>query len=352
MLSRLLFLLALLPLLLPTPTQACCPVAKGLQPVINADQTVIILWDAKTKTQHFIRQASFESPSDDVGFIIPTPSQPQLSESGDSAFALLDQITERPIVNKPTPWTMPGGCAMAPRDEAAEVRVLEEKRVAGFDAVVLEADTSGVLKTWLTDHGYAFSPQVQAWAEPYIAAGWKFTAMKIAKDPATGKSETLAASALRLSFKTDRPLFPYREPDPAPAASAIGRYHRLLKIYFIAEARYQGELTPQHPWTGHTTWAKGLSPGELKDITTKLKLPENTGPQNAWLTVFEDSWPYRSAPADLYFSPEATQMFVAPQPRIRYVSNPINVTTLAVLATLALLPLVRMIRNRNPDSSP
>ena len=30
------------------------------QPALNADQTVIILWDAANKTEHFIRQASFK----------------------------------------------------------------------------------------------------------------------------------------------------------------------------------------------------------------------------------------------------------------------------------------------------
>ena len=42
-----------------TPTaRSCCAVSSG-KPVVNADQSVIIIWDAATKTQHFIRRASF-----------------------------------------------------------------------------------------------------------------------------------------------------------------------------------------------------------------------------------------------------------------------------------------------------
>jgi len=60
---------------------ACCPAPPSGKPVVNADQTVIIIWDAATQTQHFIRKASFKSEADDFGFLVPTPSQPQLEES-------------------------------------------------------------------------------------------------------------------------------------------------------------------------------------------------------------------------------------------------------------------------------
>ena len=49
---------------LTTPTTACCTVAKSGTPVVNADQTVVILWDKDTKTEQFIRQASFKSDAE------------------------------------------------------------------------------------------------------------------------------------------------------------------------------------------------------------------------------------------------------------------------------------------------
>jgi hypothetical protein len=55
----------------PITTPACCPVPPSGKPVVNADQTVIMIWDAATKTQHFIRQASFKSAADDFGFLVP-----------------------------------------------------------------------------------------------------------------------------------------------------------------------------------------------------------------------------------------------------------------------------------------
>src|SRR5438874_9380028 len=83
-----------LPSLLAPPAPACCPAPPSGKPVVNADQTVIMIWDADTKTQHFIRQASFKSEADDFGFLVPTPNQPVLDESGNDAFRFLQKLTE------------------------------------------------------------------------------------------------------------------------------------------------------------------------------------------------------------------------------------------------------------------
>src|SRR5262249_37654152 len=76
------------------PTPACCPAPPSGKPVVNADQTVILIWDAAAKTQHFIRQASFKSDADDFGFLVPTPAQPELNESDNEPFWVLKRLTE------------------------------------------------------------------------------------------------------------------------------------------------------------------------------------------------------------------------------------------------------------------
>ena len=82
------------PFVLTSPAPACCPVSRTGKPVVNADQTVIILWDAAKKTQHFIRQASFQSAAEDFAFLVPTPNRPELDESGNVAFPYLQKLTE------------------------------------------------------------------------------------------------------------------------------------------------------------------------------------------------------------------------------------------------------------------
>src|SRR5581483_8027308 len=116
--------------------RACCPAPPSGKPVVNADQTVIILWDAAAKKEHFIRQASFKSDADDFGFLIPSPSQPELDESGNEAFGVLRKLTEPEIQKQPRPSGGIGcGCSAGPggiKSAAPAVNVLEQKLVAGF----------------------------------------------------------------------------------------------------------------------------------------------------------------------------------------------------------------------------
>jgi Uncharacterized protein conserved in bacteria (DUF2330) len=328
-------------------TPACCPAPPSGKPVVNADQTVILIWDAETKTQHFIRKASFKSDAEDFGFLVPTPSQPELNEAGNEAFPILQKITEpeRQKVHAPS-GSVGCGCGGS-ADPAglaakrAEVRVLQEKLVAGFKAVVLEADSADVLVQWLKSNGYAFSPEVQAWAKPYVEAGWKITALKVAKATDARDTPNVAASALRLTFKTDRPLFPYREPNPEKDAAALGARKRLLHIYFLADARYEGKLDGNDGWTGRVAWAGKVKAEDRTQTLGLLDLPPTTGPSDWWLTEFEDDWPYHSAPADVYFSRGRDQSPIQRPPIIEYVSSPWPADGMVyALAAVVIAPLL------------
>jgi hypothetical protein len=235
----------------------------------------------------------------------------------------------------------------------ASVRVLEEKLVAGFNAVVLETESAGALMSWLKANGCIFSPEVEAWAKPYVQAGWKITALKVAKDADRKQEKTVAASALRMSFQTDKPLFPYREPDYGNSTNKLSVSGRLLRIYFIADARFQGELTPNEPWTGHVAWAGKIKPGDRAKALELLKLADHSVPADWWLTEFEDRWAYKAAPADVYFSRDMDQSEVRRPPIIEYVSLPIptDVMTYVLGAVMILPPLVRRFRKNGPALS-
>ncbi|MCE9524845.1 MAG: DUF2330 domain-containing protein [Planctomycetales bacterium] len=327
------------------PTPACCPVGPQGQPVVNADQTVVILWDPETKTEHFIRQASFKSDAADFAFLIPTPNEPELAESGNEAFPFLAKVTAPEIQRVPRHSEGVGcGCSSevkkaAIKAEAPDVTVLSEKKVAGFNAHVLEATSAAALIAWLKDHGYECSPEVEVWVKPYIEKGWKITALKVAKEEGQKEERQLGAAALRLSFKTDRPLFPYREPDPAKAAAALDAKQRLLRIFFVSDKRVQGELTKESPWTGTVAWSDKLPTEKRDELLKHLALPDSTGPKEYWLTEFEDIWPYKVAPADLYFAADASQETVKRPPQILYVDSrgKMDATLLGFLA-LAITP--------------
>jgi hypothetical protein len=288
-------------------SHACCALGRAGEPVVNADQTVLLIWDPKTKTEHFIRKASFKADGDDFGFLVPTPSRPQLSESGNEAFPHLAEIT--------MPKSMPSigfGCSMAneTRPRTQGVTVVERKEVAGFDAAVLSASSASALTGWLKTNGYHYSPEVEAWAAPYVRDGWMLTALRVAKSSDRKNDPAVEAGALRITFQTERPVFPYREPDSREAAGKVGISSRLLRIYFISDARYTGKLDGSDTWSGKTVWSNALPQTEKETLLGQLKLPQSSGPAKWWLTKFEDRWPYGIAPGDLYFTRASSQQSV------------------------------------------
>lgn len=333
--------------LIGVQVHACCTAFPPGQPVLNADQTVLIIWDAAKKMQHFIRQASFKSDADDFGFLIPSPTEPQLDESGNEAFDYLRKLTEPEIQWRRRP--PPNSKSEAPGREAGSIRVLQEKLVAGFHAAVLETNSTAKLVEWLKTNDYSFSPEIEAWALPYVKRGWKITALKVAKDK-DGKSRTVAAGAFRMSFATDAPLFPYRESDPRSYAAALNPEGRLLRIYFIGDARYDGQFAAppgdkeaiKERWTGTVAWAGKVSAEDRQRVLTTLKLPETTGPAEWHLTEFEDRWPYKVAPADVYFSPSANQAFIKRTPFVRFYDEEEQTTWPWIIlgVTLAALAIV------------
>ncbi len=358
MLSRIAITLALIGVFvaasLPSPpAHACCAVSMIGKPVVNADQNVIIIWDAASKTQHFIRRASFKSEADDFGFLVPSPTQPELSESGNEAFPFLGKLTAPTVITLPRTLGGGCGCAAAMHDAPAAghglwVKVLEEKVVAGFHAAVLETNSSADLVKWLKDNGYNFSPEVEAWAKPYVDAGWKITALKVAKDKDEKDKKTVAASALRMTFKTDRPLFPYREPDYKHTADRLDVKRRLLRIYFLAEARYQGDTSKAAPWTGKAVWSGKIGAADRQKILDQLQLPATTGPAQWWLTEFEDNWSYQLAPADIIFSRAADQSTLK-RPTERHFASatyPTDASACALAAALIVPPVWLRLRRR------
>src|SRR5262249_24164344 len=125
----------------------------------------------------------------------------------------------------------------------------------------------------------------------------------------------------------------------------------------VADAKYQGELTKDNPWSGNVAWANKLKTEDRTQVLEKLKLPETTGPHEWWLTEFEDDWPYKVAPADVYFSRSSDQITVKRPPIIEYVSarEPTDVTLFA-LAAVVIVPLAAQVgrkrRKRNLKHSP
>ncbi len=349
---------------LTRPALACAPAGPPGSEVYVDREEALIIWDEATHTEHFIRSARFAGSARSFGFLVPTPSRPVLAEAGEGLGNALRALSAPAIVHRTRLDPVPVGCTAVPlgfiarhtssspgpefeaaTSDAPPVRVLEEKQVSGLDTAVLEADDVNALGTWLEAHHFDFRPALRRWLAPYIARHWKITAFRYATtgdadappppqpqkpcaclpgDPVCSCDSTdtpvdvddaangmLASSRLvRLSFTTDVPVYPYREPDdtvPVPS--------RELRLFVIAGSSVAARLVGAHsrPWPVPVTFASKVTPTpELSAALTGLKLPAEF-----WLSDFDDHAAQRPT-ADLTFSVDAKPRKVLPSRQIQF----------------------------------
>jgi hypothetical protein len=300
----------------PRPAAACATAPPPGVVVEIAEESAIIVWDAAAHREHFIRRASFRSTGADFGFLVPTPDKPELAEVPDRVFDQLEEATKPAVVEQrglsgvePTLlcglFMLRGGTKSAM--EPAGVRVLDAQRVAGYDAVVLEADSAAALAAWLAEHHYAQRPELAAWLAPYVAAKWKLTAFKIARQHDAPSLET---AAVRMTFTTERPFFPYREPSDQREnlQAGVTARQRLLRVFFFGTERASGAIGPAAAsWPGKTLWS------DRSDPALGGALPFSV-PPGAWLTMFEDRASPRPGTDDLFFAAASDRGPVKPPP--------------------------------------
>ncbi len=307
-----------------TPVDGCATIARDqITKVEIANESAIIIYDQAMKTEHFIRRASFETDALDFGFLVPTPTQPTLAEASDEPFEFLKTVTAPEVIEKkkPSGFSCELGCSdtkLETAGRAGTVEVLEQKRVGNLDAAVLKANDNAKLSEWLDKWGYKMNPTLEEWMKPYTEKGWIITAFKIAKD---STEKRVASSAVRLTFQTETPFYPYREPAQEKESASGNR--RLLRVFFVGEKQMQGVVGEKaNTWYGAgVVWANTLTAAQREKCLTDLKLPATTAPQNWYLTEFEDKNVNRLPDSELYFKEASTQTPIARKPTIIYVSN-------------------------------
>lgn len=299
----------------PLPVDACA-VAPPRDAVVEvASESAIIVWDERAKTEHFIRRATFAAaapgrvPVKDFGFLVPTPSVPALEEADDTAFDELAKLTAPKTETRPLPTG--GGCAIGcgamapaarPATDGHTVEVLAVKSVAGYDAQVLKAADADALAAWLKDHGYDSRPALAAWLKPYVEKKWVVTAFKISTSAAAA-SAPVGSGTVRMSFNTDAPVYPYREPDDLVEAKG----GRVLRLFFVADQKVAGALDGGAAWGANTAWAGKPGAEGWKGVVPHLKLPGWAPGEGTWLTEFEDRASTRKGKSDLTFKAAADQ---------------------------------------------
>lgn len=306
------------------PARGCAVAFRTNQPgtVGIASESAIIVWDEAAKTEHFIRRATFATTSADFGFLVPTPTAPDLTPAEDSAFDTLANVTaprvvyETRIDHRVGLGDVPFGCGSGVKSAAdfaaagkaapaaPAVEVLSRQRVGRYDTAVLRADDPKKLRDWLEEHGYQARAELVEWLRAYTDAKWVITAFKIAGqtggDPAGPAHRDVTSSAVRMSFKADKPFYPYREPEDARRAGP-GPGARLLRVYLAADKRYAGTIGSSGDWPGQTVWANPVA----ADVIERAAGTVVPAGRPLWLTEFEDRSSPRPGTDEVYFAPAA-----------------------------------------------
>jgi hypothetical protein len=298
--------------------------------VYVASEEAIILWDEAKKKQHFIRRANFVASGKDFGFLVPTPSKPELGEVSDQVFQRLTNHLQPKT--EPGGFEFTGGCASLDFFRGAEksasyemepVRVLHTQKVAGFDAVVLSAEDPSALSAWLKERNYAQGPGLSQWLSEYVKNRWVITAFKVSRQPDSGPTTPIGTAAVRMSFDADRPFYPYREPAGAPSAGRPPE--RLLRVFFLSDVRYDATLGDTGAFAGTTKLADVVEvPAELQAMVTGER----------FLTVFDDQSSPRVGTAEVFFhqAKNTTPLRIPPLLRPRKIYIPLEPVVLVAVA--------------------
>jgi hypothetical protein len=315
---HILLLLALVAVVeMPNPPKApACAAAprRGEFIDVNSEEAIIV-YDAKTKTEHFIRRSNFRTQSSDFGFLVPTPTKPEIGETPSSVFMTLHSATaprrvesgnvKRVVIKKNEPQSEARAGNAAPRGP----EILGKGDAAGLAYVILRADDVDGLKKWLEDNKYDSRPELVEWLKWYVDNKWIITAFKVKPDP--GSQNDRWFKSIRMSFETDKPFYPYREPEDM-RTKAGGQ--RSLRVFYLGDSRVGGKIGANANWAGRTAWSNVLNESYVNTVVANLVINKDgvdkLKSQKWHLTEFEDNSAPRPGTDEVYFSISQDQSMV------------------------------------------
>lgn len=213
----------------PASACACGGVATPVGETATVGNEVALLgWDGTTET--IVMQLALRSGGDHAALIVPTPTPATVSAGTAATFTELRERTAPEIVTDRR-WfaanpDLDGASGAAPG--ANSPTVLDQVRLGPLEATTLSGgDVSGI-QLWLDEHGYVMKPEVIATMEPYLSEGWSFVAMRLTGTQALSGD----LDPVRLSFASDRLVYPMRMSSAASAAQTV-------RLYIFGEHRVQ-----------------------------------------------------------------------------------------------------------------
>jgi hypothetical protein len=227
-----------------------------------AHEQAIILYDRESQTEHFIREVMFRQGTEAFGFVVPTPTRPEVAAVAKSPFSEF-----RRSFNFGSPPVAAGVSGSGTRDgrsgggASSGVTLLDVVKVGSFTAFVLAASDAHGLSEWLAKQKLVKTPEAEAWLAHYVSVGFYFVAMRYEpkpEPPGTKLAEAGSAKAetMRISFRTMAPYYPYFEPDRRAPQNEL----RLLDLWVATDGWFEPASVLERD--GMRRWVRPFRPGD------------------------------------------------------------------------------------------
>lgn len=236
-----------------------------------AREKVLIVHDAARGREHFIREVAFRKADQRFGFVIPTPSLPEVAKVEKNPFTKLRERFPFASDAGVGYGSGLGSAGFGGRGGGETVEVLKVEKVGSFTAFTLRATEAEALKKWLADNELTSRPAADVWLEHYVRMGFYYVALRYDPPPdaRARKYAPVAAETLRISFDTPVAYYPYFEPEIEHET----KQPRLLEVWYVgADAvvpvaqHIEPAESPARP-----RWVRPLRPGK-KDPRARTRL--------------------------------------------------------------------------------
>lgn len=205
---------------------------KERRPSLAYEQSLIV-FDAAAHRQHFIREVVFRTSATSFGFVVPTPTRPEVAKVQKSPFASLRAEMPFQMFSKGIGAVGSGTGQGFGSGKPRGVTVLDVKKIGSFTAFVLAADDDAALRAWLDEHHFASTPEADRWLAHYVKMKFFYVAMRY-DPPATVDYGRTTSETVRISFDTELAYYPYYEPDPPNGV--VSEDPRMLELWLVSDA--------------------------------------------------------------------------------------------------------------------
>jgi hypothetical protein len=192
--------------------------------VVN--ERALLAWDGHR--EDILMSLNVRGRSSTAAWIMPVPTTAGVTLAEAGMFDELNRLTAPRIEYRDSWWPTFGwlhGFAGADGLVSAaapghHVDVLSNQRIGPFDVTRLAADDPAALSTWLATRGFAQPSGLDRNLAPYLADGWQVVAIRLVPD-ARGAALTGVLQPLRLSFDSDRAVYPMRLSQSAKTPQSV-----------------------------------------------------------------------------------------------------------------------------------